>query len=573
MINERDSYEFQHTLNLMCCELLAACTSYLFPNVKVLGGYASDVGFWYDFQMKTPLDEMALPIITTEMQRWINQKKRAHRTTMMKENAIAFFQQKKMSALVEKIGKRAETLVELYRIDEFYDLSDCELEELELIKGFFLADIVAVPHAHPEFHTDTCIRISGAAFSNKQDLKAYTKDMVRAKKNNPILFAKEQLLCFTEDEALSDAILAPSGSLVWQLMQVRIREALDNRGYSEIVSCTFSEDVLFRRSGISLFEDGVSKRDDLEAHCLTCDSTMNHIQFLMRYAASRKISYPFRTYEIGQFAKLCRSQLLEPMLETRTALGIREHIFCPKSQLRQELISSLKFILRIVSTLGLDCRLCLVLPRMRQRHSNFTQIIEEIGSHLAQEHGLNCKIMNDSSLYSGPKIEVQAQDLKHRWWSLAFCGIDSDATKYMDAKASVHNAQMLDLVVIVASMLMSFHRALSLMLEKCSGWLPLWLAPMQVQVFSSKEAKNAAKDFMTKLHMNGIRAHLDNAVDSLSTKIYQYRLEKIPYVIVVGKEINDGKISCRDLSKDEDARLVNESVFIEDLIKKLAQKA
>ena len=139
--------------------------------------------------------------------------------------------------------------------------------------------------------------------------------------------------------------------------------------------------------------------------------------------------------------------------------------------------------------------------------------------------------------FYGPKISVQARDAIGRTWQMSTIQLDFQTPgrfgiTYVGSDNARHEP-----IMIHRALFGSVERFFGVLLEHYAGAFPVWLAPVQVRVLGVRDDHQAYVDRVAdRLRAEGFRADLEDASDKLGARIRKAKLEKVPYVLVVGDD-------------------------------------
>ena len=80
-----------------------------------------------------------------------------------------------------------------------------------------------------------------------------------------------------------------------------------------------------------------------------------------------------------------------------------------------------------------------------------------------------------------------------------------------------------------------YERTLAWLIEHYAGKFPTWLCPEQVRVLPiSEKYADYAKKVADELKRNDVDVTVDNRAEKIGYKIREARMDKLPYMLVVG---------------------------------------
>ena len=555
-------------------ELLAFSAKICFPNVVLLLSKASDWDFFCDFVIDTTLDEQALELIKVEFRRLISKKLPIEKQTMMRQNAIDFFKHKKLYLQADLLQQETQNLVELCKIGDFFDVCfDSLLSNTGDVKEFTLSEIKIFDAYYPEIGMKRVTRITGCAFIEKKALKSFLKNLEIAKKNDLLKLAKTlQLVDFEKDIYQERALWLPRGMSVRNLLEDHLRKSYLEHGFQEVSTPDVQRKDAFCRKRPSFFQEEMEYEKSIcddEVDLVFISSSIAHAEIF----AKSQIKGPKRYFEMRTTETTLLSKDTDTLFKTKAYYGDQAHVFCSQKALKSELISSLQFICQMASILDLEFILCLLHePSKSSKRSD-----QEMGLSLMKEAilelGIDHESMGVEYALCGPKIELRVKDLRGRWWPISMVGIDFELSDKLNLEIG-KKAGSEKVHVMTQSVIVSFERLLACLLEKGHGGLPLWLAPIQVQILITDSAyESLAESLEKKLRDHGIRATALQTQGTLATKIFTCHEQKIPVSLVIGeKEASANKITVRYLQENDAPQTVEFEAFLQEFKGRLTHR-
>lgn len=502
-------------MRLISGEVLAAAVLDIFPGVQLVGCRVTSIGFSYDFIFPSVLPEESLILIEERMRGIMKQKVPLQTMDMMRKNAMEFFRHHKQFSLVDLLAEDTSSLVQIWKMGDFYDVGSPPENKSSGDSGFFkLLKIEPVK---------AIVRISGTAFSDKQALKDFLKKQELAKKRDHLLLGKEMGLFSFPTESEQDRWgFLPKGAWLFDALV----EWWKNAHVSQ--KCKL---VRSPRSTTTNLED---RGGDFHAE-----------SFLSLEPSAKEL--PLRFYELKEKFEDCNETELCGLFKTRFFTGDRVSIFCSLAQVEGELNYSLQFIDKTVKMFGLEYQYILAsdAPVFGLTKKSWGTAKNWLLKAL-QSNGLEFTEASVASKF-GPSIEVLVKDALGRTWVTAALGIDITHPTKMVLRYRGADDMLHEPVMVTRTLFGSLERFVGLLLEQYAGLLPLWLAPEQVTVvpISSKYMRYAS-EIVKGLEESGFRVGLDYSQGNLGAKVHAAEQQKVPYIVIVGdKEENDKTVTLR----------------------------
>ncbi len=536
--------------------VLATAVVELWPGTKVSIGPAIDDGFYYDFEFpdefRPSVDD--LPKIEEAMARHIAADEEFERTDIAPGEALERFlaedQPYKVELIEDLVRDRGIETVSLYRNGPFTDLClGPHGPTTKRIKAFKLTS-VAGAYWRGDESRNMLSRIYGTAFFKQGDLEEHERLLSEARERDHRRLGRELGLFMLRPESPGMPFWLPQGTVLLRLIQDEVDAQLDKRGYDEIKTPHVMDVELWHRSGHyeNYRENMYFSQVDEREFAL---KPMNCPGACLVFSAERR-SYrelPLRLAEYGHVSRHEREGVLHGLLRVRAFTQDDAHVYCTLDQVRAEVDSICESIDELYARFGFDdVRVELsTKPEKaigseedwRQAEAALTDALEGQG----REYILN---PGDGSFY-GPKIDFHVTDALGRSWQLGTCQLDFQMPERFELTYWAEDNAEHRPVMIHRALLGSMERFAGILIEHYAGRFPDWLAPVQVGVLPVADRHNdRAAEVVSALHVQGVRARLDDRTESVGRKIRDAELAKLPYMVILGdREAESGEISVR----------------------------
>lgn len=539
-------------LRKAAASVLAYVVLDLFPDVQVGRSRLTDLGFYCDFSFNCSINEDFITIIDDKMHQFCREGQAISSLQMMRENASELFKYKKQFLQSELALSRNENIVDVVKIGEFYDL--CSLSH-----SFSVDELTAfqVRSLRRVFSPEgmEMIRIEGVAFSNKQELKQFIKQLERSKKNDHFKLGVESQFFNVIDENL---FWLSQGTQFKELLLEFFKAQNKLSGANTIKSPWL---VPFE------FYKPFQKRDD-HSQGVFCESedfrladlSANHA-LLLETQSIEEHDLPLIWNEslegLDESEELREVGLSNPdsmelgLFSAKLKMIDRTHLFCSEALAGNLLVSSLQLIFSTLEILGLSYEVNLVsLPGSNAKNAKqWPRGVKVLEGVLSSFDKTVCHARQTPGGWSfGPSIEIKLIDSIGRKWAGPFLAFDYFHSSKIGLQYKDKNGKMQPLVMICRSLFNSLEYIIALLIEKYNEGLPLWLAPEQVRILTVEGRHFCLAEILRKeLCSHGLRVRIDRSDRKLSNKIYKAILERIPYTIVIGdQELKDTtKVSVR----------------------------
>ncbi len=557
--------------------VLARAVKNLFPNTKLAIGPPIENGFYYDFDSETHFSEEDFEAIEKEVKRIIAEKEPFERFELSREEALQFTADMKEDYKVELIQDLPEDeVLSFYRYGDFTDL--CRGPHIHNVKQIKAFKVMSATGAYwrGDEKNKMLQRIYATSFPKAKLLEEYLHKLEEAKKRDHKKLGKEMGLFMMSEFGPGFPFFLPNGMI--------LRNTLENFWYEEHAR----ENYKFIKTPIMLNKDlweisghwnnygdnmYTSEVDDKEfaikpMNCPGCILVYKNDLHSYR-------DLPLRIGELGQVHRHELSGALNGLFRVRTFTQDDAHIFMTEDQIESEVIDLIDFVDRTYSLFGLTYDIELS-TRPEEKYIgdietwNRSEKALEAACHKA---GKECKINPGDGAFYGPKLDFHIHDSLGREWQCGTIQLDMNLPErfeieYIAADGSKKRPIMLHRVIYG-----SIERFIGILIEHFAGKFPLWLAPNQVKLLPIADRHlDYALEIKSQLEKEGIRVALDERHESVGYKIRQARMERTPYIVVLGdKEVEERTLSVRSRDKGE-LGAVQISDFISDLVDEIKTK-
>lgn len=526
------------TLNHSASHIMAAAIKRLYPQVKFAIGPSIKNGFYYDMDLESPIAPEDLKAIEKEMEKIIRQNIRFEKSEMTKQEASAFFSENPYK--VELIRDIPDAKVSIYKTGDFVDLcAGPHVESTGKIGAFKLLSIAGAYWRGNE-KNKMLTRIYGTSFFSKENLKAYLDKIELAKRSDHRVIGKDLELFSFHDEAPGFPFFHPKGMILQNAILQYWRQEHLAEGYSEIKTPVILSNELWRTSGHwDNYKDNMYFVQIEE--CEYAVKPMNCPGAILVYKSNQHSyrDFPLRYAELGLVHRHEKSGVLHGLFRVRNFTQDDAHIFCLEPQLKDEIVKIMDLIDRMYSVFGFrDYHVELsTRPLKRIGSDEIWDKAESTLKSVIEEKELDYKINEGDGAFYGPKIDFHIKDCLDRTWQCATIQLDFSMPEKFDLEYTGEDNAKHRPVMIHRVVLGSLERFIGILIENYSGNLPPWLAPVQAVVLPiSEKFQEYAEKINNRLLALGYRSEIDNRVESLSKKIRQAELQKIPYMIITGEQ-------------------------------------
>jgi threonyl-tRNA synthetase len=555
--------EGRHVLRHSTAHVMAQAVTRLFPGAKFSIGPAIENGFYYDFELPggATFSDDDLERIEAEMREIVKANQPFVRTEMtMAEAKELFADQPYKVEIIERVESALEgtgtadsedagevgegSVISAYRnTDSFVDMCVGPHVPSTGRLGFFKLQRVSGAYWRGNENGPMLQRIYGTAWESKQALADHLHQLEEAAKRDHRKLATElDLLSFPHELGGGLAVWHPKGAIVRKLMEDYSRARHEHGGYEFVYTPHLANGKLFETSGhLQWYADGMyppMEMDNGTYYMKPMNCPMHCLIFRSRQRSYREL--PLRLFELGNVYRYERAGTLHGLMRIRGFTQDDSHIFCTKEQMAEEVASLLDFVLSVLRAFGFDDFTFNLSTKDPDKYIGSDEIWDEATEALREAldaHGLVYDVKEGDAAFYGPKIDIDVKDAIGRSWQLSTIQADFQLPdrfdlEYVGADNGRHRPIMLH-----RALFGSIERFFGVLLEHYAGAFPTWLAPTQVRVLAVADAhEEYAADVVAALADADIRVDSVPADDGLGKRIRAAKLEKIPYVLVVGDE-------------------------------------
>jgi len=551
--------------------------------VKFGIGPTIESGFYYDFDLPagkaglpktlTPED---LPKIEKRMRELIKKNIKFEKSLATKEQAKKLFkgQPYKLELINEKSKVKSQKLT-IYKSGDFTDLcagphvkssKEINPEAFKLMK-------IAGAYWRGDEKNPMLQRIYGVAFNTKKELDAYLKQIEEAeKRDHRIIGQKLDLFSFDEEVGPGLVLWHPKGTILKNIIEEFWTKEHIKNGYEIIDTPHIGRIKLWQTSGhTGFYKENMFGPMEVEGDKYLI-KPMN-CPFAMKIYKSQIRSYrdlPIRWAELGTVYRYERSGVLHGLIRVRGFTQDDAHIICAPEQLGDEVMTAVKFAIKLLRDFGFKEYGIYLATRPKKyvgTIKNWEKATRTL-KYVLNKLKLKYKIDTGGGVFYGPKIDIKIKDSLEREWQCTTVQFDFNLPERFDMTYIDKRGKKQRPYMVHRALLGSIERFIGVLLEHYSGALPFWLSPVQIYVIPvgsrhEKYARQISKDLTEK----GFRVKVKNENETVSKKIRDGEMQKIPYMLVVGdEEIKSKSVRIRTKEKG-DIGMIKFEKFIKLIIK------
>ncbi len=573
---------YRHT----CSHILAQAVKNIFPTAKLAIGPAIENGFYYDIDFKTPITFEDLERIEKEMKAIIKAKYPIERFELSRKDALKLMSDFDEPYKLELINELPDdAVISFYKQGDFTDLcAGPHLHNTGMVKAFKLTSLTGAYWRGNE-KNKMLSRIYGTCFDKKSDLQDYLMQMEEAKKRDHNKIGRE-LGYFMTDENIGQGLplLMPKGAKTIQVLQRFVEDTEAKQGYMLTKTPYMAKRELYQISGHwDHYQDGMfimGDANDPKAEVFALRPMTCPFQYTI-YNNGLK-SYRDLPCRYGETSTLFRNESsgeMHGLIRLRQFTISEGHLVCTPEQLEEEFKKCVELAKYMLTAVGLQddisYRFSKYDPKDTEKYiqdADTWNSAEETMGKILDHLGIKYSIGIGEAAFYGPKLDIQIKNVWGKEDTLITIQVDMFLAENFDMSYIDENGDKKRPYIIHRTSIGCYERTLALVLEKFAGAMPLWLAPTQVKVLSltDRTAENA-RDYAEKLNAAGIRVEVDNRSETIGYKIRSARMEKVPYIVVIGdKEAESGNVSVKRRG-EENSIIMSEDEFVLQVLREVKE--
>ena len=560
--SEGGAWAFHHTTS----HIMAQAIKRLYPGVKLAIGPSVADGFYYDVDSETPLTAEDLVKIEAEMKKIVKEALPITRFTKSREEAIAYFKEKEEPYKVELIEDLPEDeTISFYSQGEFTDLcAGPHLMSTKYVKAFKLTSLAGAYWRGSE-KNKMLTRIYGTSFTKKADLEEYLNRMEEAKKRDHRKLGKELGLFMMREEGPGFPFFLPKGMVLKNTLLDYWREIHRKNGYVEISTPIMLSRHLWETSGHwDHYKENMYTTviDDTDFAIKPMNCPGGILVYQSEPRSYRDL--PLRMGELGLVHRHEKSGQLHGLMRVRCFTQDDAHIFMMPEQIRDEIKGVARLIDEVYQLFGFKYHVELsTRPEDSMGSDEDWEMATEALRGALDDLGLPYVVNEGDGAFYGPKIDFHLEDSIGRTWQCGTIQLDFQLPlrfncEYIGADGEKHRPIMIHRVAFG-----SIERFIGILIEHFAGAFPTWLSPVQVKVLPiSDKYMEYGEKVKAALEAANIRTEIDTRAEKIGYKIREARLQKIPYMLVVGaKEEEENTVSVRSrFAGDEGAKSLDDFI-------------
>ncbi len=579
---------YRHT----CAHVLAQAIKNIYPTCKLAIGPVIENGFYYDIDFNTPITQDDFAKIESEMQKIINSKTAIERFELPREEALQLmhkYKEKYKEELIKDLPQDA--VISFYKQGSFTDLCrGPHLPNTGKIKAFKLTSLTGAYWRGNE-KNKMLTRIYGTAFEKKAQLDEYLVAVEEAKKRDHNKLGRDLGIFMTSDVVGQGLpILMPKGAKILQILTRFVEDEEAKRGFMITKTPNMAKSDLYKISGHwdhyrdkmfilgEVDKNGESPKGEeiMALRPMTCPFQYQ----IYKNGLKSYRDLPCRYSETATEFRNEASGEMHGLIRIRQFTLSDGHIICTKEQIEDEFKRCLDLSYHFLDALGMRDDVTFRFSKRGKSKSdkyidddeawNKTEAMMKV---ILDDLKLDYVEADDEAAFYGPKLDIQAKNVYGKEDTLITIQIDFAAGHSFDMQYVDVDGSKQTPYVIHRSSIGCYERTLALLIEKYAGAFPLWMCPTQVKILPITDRTLAyAEKVCDKLTYAGIRCEVDKRNEKIGYKIREAKIEKVPYVLVVGdKEAEEGTVNVNKRGVEEKETVALDA-FLEKVVKEDKEK-
>ena len=563
MINIKEDAKLS-VMNHSCAHLLAQAVKHLYPEAKFWVGPVVEEGFYYDIDLggKT-LNEEDLPVIEKEMKKLAKDGKRIVRHEISKKEALDMFKDDPYKVDLLSRMDEDEQVISCYTQGDFTDL--CRGPHVDTVKELKNFKLLKVSGAYwkNDAKNHMLQRIYGVCFDTPERLEAHLKELEEAKERDHRKIGKD-LGIFMMSDLVGKGLpmWLPNGYTLWRTLQNYITDKEIKYGYKHVHTPDLGSVELYKTSGHwDHYKDDMfpAMEMDNEAYVLRPMNCPHHMVMYKNFLHSYK-DLPVRIAEIANDFRYEAAGAVKGIERARCFTQNDSHIFATPEQIESEFKGVLDLIMDVYNDFGFKnykCRLSLRDPEDKEKYfqdDDMWNNAEEALRKVLNDIGIDYVEAKGEAAFYGPKLDILIKPAVGNEVALSTIQLDFLLPRRFELYYIDANGEKKTPVVIHRAILGSIDRFIALLLEETKGALPLWLAPVSINVIpvNNEYHLDYAREIYKMLLDRDYRVEIDERVEKLSYKMRESQIKKIPITLILGqKEVDNKEISFRLFGSSE----------------------
>ncbi len=574
--------EDQHAYELArmrhsCAHLMAESVLELFPDAKFAIGPAIENGFYYDIDLPRGLTPDDLVEIESRMRNHQAAAEVFERKVISKPEALEIFGDNPYKVELIQGFADGETIT-TFQQGSFLDLCRGPHVDDTSKTGSFKLQSVAGAYWRGDENRPMLQRIYGTSWPTQAELDDYLHRLEEAQRRDHRRLGRE-LDLFSVNEEIGPGLILwhPKGAMIRFLIEQFEQHEQLARGYDLVYTPHIASEKIYKTSGhLETYRENMYSPMSIEEvdYYLKPMNCPGHIMIYKNTVRSYR-DLPIRLAELGTVYRYERSGTLHGMLRVRGFTQDDSHIFCTPEQVIEELSAVIDFAQHFAKVFGYEFTAYLATRPEKSIGSEevWDRAVDQLKQALEQR-GLSWKLDEGGGAFYGPKIDIKWVDALGREWTGPTIQVDFNLPERFDVNYIGEDGERHRAVMIHRTLLGSMERFVGGLIEHYAGAFPVWLAPVQVAIIPIADDQIAfANEVKATLEAKGLRVNVNDARDRMQAKIRDAQMQKVPYMLVIGKrEVEKNAVAVR-LRSGEDLGAMQVADFVDMVEAVVASKS
>ena len=550
---------FWHT----SAHVLAQAVKRLYPDTKCAIGSAIENGFYYDFEFSFPFSEENLKEVEKEMRRIVKESLSLQVFEKTKTEAIEYMKKIHEDYKLELIRELEDNeKISYYKQGDYEEFcagphisNVCQIKAIKLLS-------VAGAYWRGKESNPMLTRIYGISFPKASELEEYLHMIQEARERDHRKLGKELKLFLLLDAGPGFPFFLPKGLILKNLLIDYWREIHERNGYKEISTPIMLTKELWEQSGHwdhyreNMYTTEIDHAD-FAIKPMNCPGGM--LVYKSEVHSYRDL--PLRMGELGLVHRHEKSGQLHGLMRVRCFTQDDAHIFMREDQIADEIQGVMRLIDEVYQKFGFSYEIEL---STRPENSIGSDEEWELATNALEKavQGMNRPYVineGDGAFY-GPKLDFHLKDSIGRTWQCGTIQLDFQLPQRFHIEYIGEDGEKYRPIMLHRVVFGSIERFIGILTEHYAGKFPAWLSPVQVKILPiSDKYIDYAKEVEIFLKEKKIRTELDDRDEKLGYKIREARIDKVPYMLIIGdKEQRNRTVSVRKRDVEPDKQDMGE---------------
>ena len=564
--------------------IMAQAVKRLFPNAKLAIGPAIDNGFYYDFDVENPFTDEDKTKIQQEMKKIIKEDLKIERFSLPKKEALELMKDEPYKQeLINDLEEGEE--ISFYKQGDFVDLcAGPHLLSTGKIKSIKILSSSGAYWRGSE-KNKMLQRIYAISFPKASELQAYLDYLEEVKQRDHRKIGKDLGIFMTHKLVGSGLpMYLPNGATIRRILERYIQDKEIELGYNHVYTPSLANVDLYKVSGHwdhykeDMFPAMKMDNEEMVLRPMNCP----HHMLIYKNKMHSYRDLPIRIGELAHDFRYEASGSVCGLERVRQMCQNDAHLFVRPDQIKEEVGRVLKLIVEVYQkdfkfpASAFKYRLSLRDKNDKEKYIDNDEMWETAESQLREiltELNIDFYEAEGEAAFYGPKIDIQIKTALNHDVTIPTCQLDFALPERFELEYIGEDGKAHRPVVIHRAILGSSDRFISFLLEETKGFLPLWVAPVQVKILAiTDEQHDYCHNLQERFAKKGLRVKVDDRNEKIGYKIREAQLEKIPYMLVIGKKEQEGNLVAVRSRKDGDIGTMEIEEFENKLLKEIEEK-